>query len=324
MRSPAIIRSARRHCPHRVEFAPGRLVPTDVHRDNQLGWAFEVPGQQSRTARVSDAYRVNLDVFTGPLDLLLYLIRRDEVDIQDIPIARVTEQYLDHIHLLEQLDPDGIADFLVMASTLVELKSRSLLPTAPVEAADDDDPRAPLVRQLLEYKRFKDAANALGSAADDRARRYVRKPANLPRDLQGVELEEAQVWDLLSAFGQVMAAVGRGPGQHEVRYDDTPIELHVAEVVAILEREGPQTFQGLFDGQHTRMQIVGRFLALLELVRRHRIRAEQEKTFGTIYMFLLEEVTEDEAAGDGDADTPHTTNSDEQSEDKEADDEPTE
>lgn len=244
---------------------------------------------------MSDEYRVQLDVFTGPLDLLLYLIRRDEVDIYDIPVARVTEQYLEYTRVLEALDPNVAGDFLVMASSLVELKSRALLPRPPLESVDDeDDPRAPLVRQLLEYKRFKDAARSLGRAADDRAKRYVRKPAALPKELTGVELEEAEVWDLLRAFTKVMASVGRGPGTHEVAYDDTPIELHSAEIVAILEQEGATTFQALFDGPLLRMQVVGRFLALLELVREHRVRAEQEQQFGTIYLFLLEEVDEEE------------------------------
>lgn len=239
-------------------------------------------------------YRVQLDVFSGPLDLLLYLIRRDEVDILDIPLARITEQYIEHVRLLQQLDPDTAGEFLVLASTLIELKSRSLLPSPPLEDLDDTaDPRAPLVRQLLEYKRFKDAAQQLGRAADDRAARYVRRPATRPKELEGLELEEVQVWDLLTAFGRVMTAIGRGPGQQEIRYSDVPIELHAAEIVAILEREGPATFESLFDGQADRMQVVGRFLALLELIRARRVRAEQEKTFGTIYVFLLEELPDE-------------------------------
>ncbi len=266
---------------------------------------------------MADDYRVQLDVFTGPLDLLLYLIKRDEVDIHDIPIARITAQYLDHVHLLEVLDPNAAADFLVLASTLIEIKSRALLPTPPLESAEEeDDPRAPLVRQLLEYKRFKDAARSLGRAADERAKRYVRQPADLPKDLQGVELEEAQVWDLLSAFNSVMNAIGRGPGLHEVAYDDVPVELHEAEIVAILEQDGPTTFHALFDGPDDRMQVVGRFLALLELIRKHRVRADQEKTFGTIYLFLLVEVPEDDGEGENgaaaaDAAPPATADDDE-------------
>ncbi len=239
---------------------------------------------------MSDDYRVNLDVFSGPLDLLLYLIRRDELDIQDIPIAKLTEQYLDYVRLLEQIDPNSASEFLVMAATLAEIKSRALLPTPPLETLDEDmeDPRATLVRQLLEYKRFKDVAEDLRSAGDARARRHVRRPANLPQELQGLELEEAQVWDLLEAFGQVMTAIGQGPGRHEVHYEDTPVELHMAEIVAVLEQDGPTTFADLFDGELNRAEIIGRFLALLELVRSRRLRAEQDRNFGTIYLFLTE------------------------------------
>jgi segregation and condensation protein A len=241
-------------------------------------------------ATLSAEYRVQLDVFTGPLDLLLYLIRRDELDIQDIPIARLTEQYLEYVKLLEVLDPNAAGDFLVMASTLVELKSRALLPTPPLEAEDEDDPRTVLVRQLLEYKRFKDAASALGSAADERRKRFVRRPADLPQELQGLELEEAQVWDLLTAFGRVMSAIGQGPGLHEVSFDDTPIEEYAILILDTLEREGPVEFQSLFVDRLNRAEIIGLFLALLELLRTQRLRAEQDTMHGAIYLFLLVEM----------------------------------
>ncbi len=243
---------------------------------------------------MSDAYQVQLDVFSGPLDLLLYLVKRDELDIQNIRIARVAEQYLEYVRLLEQLDPNAAGDFLVMAATLVELKSRALLPTPPPEAADDeDDPRSALVRQLLEYKRFKDAARALGRAADDRMKRYVRRPAELPIELDGVELEEAEVWDLLSAFGRVMSSIGKGPTRYDIRFDDTPIALYEAELLAALESEGPTTFQSLFEDRRERHEIVGLFLALLELIRQKRVSAEQDASHGEIYLFLLDEIEDD-------------------------------
>ncbi len=252
---------------------------------------------------VQPEYRVQLDVFSGPLDLLLYLIRRDELDVQDIPVARVAEQYLSYVRLLEEIDPNSAGEFLVLASTLVELKSRALLPSPPLDGeGESDDPRHLLVRQLLEYKRFKDAARTLGTSADERAKRYIRIPANLPPELAGVELEEAQVWDLLAAFNKVMTAVGRGPGVHQVRYDDTPIELHSAEIVALLERDGPMTFQTLFDGLAAKAQIVGKFLAMLELIKKRRLRAEQDRLFGVIYLFLLEEAPD--AVESAIADTP--------------------
>lgn len=243
---------------------------------------------------MSEGYRIQLDVFSGPMDLLLYLVRRDEVDIHDIPIARITEQYLEYVRVLEQIDPNVAGDFLVLAATLVEIKSRALLPTPPLEPLDGqpEDPRAILVRQLLEYKRFKEAARALGAAADERAQRYVRQPADLPPEMRGIDLEEVQVWDLLEAFGRVMTAIGQGPDRHDIRLDDTPLELYCAEILAALEHDGPTTFQALFQGDSDRVQLVGRFLALLELVRARRLRAEQDRNCGVIYLFLVVAVEE--------------------------------
>lgn len=247
---------------------------------------------------MSEEYRVQLDVFSGPLDLLLYLIRRDELDIQDIPLARLTGQYLDYVRLLEQIDPNTAGDFLVMASTLVELKSRALLPTPPLEDENEDDPRTILVKQLLEYKRFKDAAAALGSAADERAKRYARVPADLPKELEGVELEEAQVWDLLTAFGRVMTAIGQGPGFHQVVYDDTPVEEHKLYLLDLVEHRGTLKFLSIFDALATRAEIIGVFLALLELIRARQLRAEQDTLHGEIYLFRIEEVPQDEEAAE--------------------------
>ncbi len=232
-------------------------------------------------------YRVQLDVFSGPLDLLLYLIRRDELDIQDIPIAHLTQQYLDYVHLLEQIDPGAAGEFLVMASTLIEMKSRALLPTPPLGGEDaEEDPRAELVRKLLEYKTFKDAARALSLAAERRACRFTRRPPDLPPELAGRELEDVEVWDLLAAFSKVMTAIGQGPGQYRITYDDPPVEWYQAAILEALQQRGAVTFHDLFSRRATRAEIICTFLALLELIRIQRIRAEQDRTFGVIYLFL--------------------------------------
>lgn len=239
-------------------------------------------------SREMSEYRVQLDVFSGPLDLLLYLIRRDEIDVQDISIKRLTDQYVEYVHLLRDLDPNAVGDFLVMASTLIELKSRALLPTPPLEALDDaDDPRAALVKQLLEYKRFKDAARRLGSAADERAKRFIRQPAELPKELAGIELEEVEIWDLLGAFGKVMSAIGHGPGFRQIIIDETPIESYITTLTETLEFAGPTKFQDLFANRNNRAEIIGLFLAMLELIRRQRVRAEQDRAFGEIYLFAI-------------------------------------
>lgn len=246
-------------------------------------------------------YRVELDVFNGPLDLLLYLVRRDEIDVQDISVARIADQFFEYLRLLQTLDPNIAGEFLVMATTLVEVKSRALLPTPPLEALEEtDDPRAMLVRQLLEYKRFKDAARSLGHAADDRAKRFVRRPADMSQDLAGIELEDVQIWDLLSAFGRVMTAIGQGPGLREIRYDDTPIEQYATAILERIDFEGITQFDQLFSAASERAEIIGLFLALLELIRQRCVQARQERIAGTIYLVRLEAI--EEPATDGLAD----------------------
>jgi len=149
-------------------------------------------------------YRVNLDIFAGPLDLLLYLVRKEEVDIYDIPIAKITDQYIGYIEMLKQLDIDLAGDFLVMAATLMQIKSAMLLPKAePDQFQGDDlaDPRAELIRQLLEYKKFKDAANLLNAAADEQKERFPRPSTIIERLMPdaepAIDIEQVSVWDLL-------------------------------------------------------------------------------------------------------------------------------
>ncbi len=240
---------------------------------------------------MADDYRVQLDAYHGPLDLLLYLIKREEVDIYDIPISRITSQYLEYVELLKQIDPNVVGEFLVMAATLMEIKSRMLLPTPPPEETDEDllDPRLELVRQLLEYKKFKDAAYQLEEAAEERAQRFARSPTLVQSDEEPqVDLEEAQVWDLLRAFGKLLRQIGYTETKHEVIYDDTPIALHAADVLDRLSREGGSLrFELIFEGRG-KGEIIGLFLALLELVRLKRIRVEQESNFGEILLHLLD------------------------------------
>lgn len=232
-------------------------------------------------------YRVQLPVYDGPLDLLLYLIRRDELDIHDIPITRITESYMAYVEALRKdalLDINLAGEFLVMAATLMEIKSATLLPKAPVDeqaassgaAAELQDPRADLVRQLLEYKRFKDTARLLEQKQSDHAQRFARNPAALPGEAPDepppLDLEEVQIWDLLDAFSKLMREVGtRGPREHEVVYDDTPLDLHAADIEDRLRRQKRLTLRELIVGRATRSEMIGVFLAILEMVRQHRL-----------------------------------------------------
>ncbi len=233
-------------------------------------------------------YRVELDIYNGPLDLLLYLIKRDELDIYDIPISRITESYMGYVAMLKEmttehgLDINIAGDFLVVAATLMEIKSATLLPRQPAETSEDpsamaelSDPRYELVQKLLEYKRFKDRAAALEVQQETHNQRFPRIPAKL--EGQGdepppVDLEEVQVWDLLAAFNQLMQEVGhRAPRFHEVVYDDTPIDLHAADIEDRLKREDRISFRQLLEGRKSRSEMIGVFLALLELIREKKV-----------------------------------------------------
>lgn len=228
-------------------------------------------------------YRVNLDIFAGPLDLLLYLVRKEEVDIYDIPIAKITDQYIRYIEILKSLDIDLASDFLVMAATLMEIKSAMLLPRAePDQLQEQDlaDPRAELIRQLLEYKRFKDAANLLEAAADEHGQRFSR-PAGIERLRPDAEpeldIEQVSVWDLLEAFDSICKATGTITDTRHIK-DDTPIDLYQIEILARLQTEGPMPFERIFERAPSRVVMIGLFLALLELIRAKLVWAEQPES----------------------------------------------
>ncbi len=252
-------------------------------------------------------YRVELDVYNGPMDLLLYLLKRDELDIYDIPIARITDTYMSYLHTLKLLRADHGMDinvageFLVMAATLMEIKSAMLLPRAPVQESQNGpsaaqeltDPRYELVQQLLEYKRFKDAAMSLEQAQKQHQDRFPRYPAKLEGEADEpppVDLDEIQVWDLLDAFSKLMKEVGgRRPRYHEVTYDDTPIDLHAADIEDRLKREPNLSLRQLIEGRKSRSEMIGVFLALLELIREKKILVQQNETLGDVEITLAPE-----------------------------------
>ncbi len=244
-------------------------------------------------------YRVNLDIFAGPLDLLLYLVRKEEVDIYDIPLAKITNQYLQYVEMLKQFDVDLAGDFLVMAATLMEIKSAMLLPKAEPEAMTADeaaDPRAELIRQLLEYKKFKDAANLLDAAAEQQKERFGR-PASLidrlePEAEPELDMDQVSVWDLLEAFDTICKAIGTTTYTGHIK-DDTPIDLYQIEILHRLQTEGPLTFERIFESRPNRLVMVGRFLAMLELIRDKLVWAEQGD--GSPHQIYLRALTDEPA-----------------------------
>jgi segregation and condensation protein A len=243
-------------------------------------------------------YRVNLEIFAGPLDLLLYLVRKEEVDIYDIPISKITDQYIRYIELLKSFDIDLAGDFLVMAATLMQIKSAMLLPKVePDQLQDDDlsDPRKELIRQLLEYKKFKDAANLLNAAADEQKERFPR-PGTIVEQLRPdaepeLDIEQVSIWDLLEAFDTICRATGTVSDISSIK-DDTPIDLYQIEILHSLQTEGPMTFERIFESRTDRVVMIGLFLALLELIREKLAWVEQASDSSIFVRSLTEEPAE--------------------------------
>lgn len=231
-------------------------------------------------------FRVQLDIFRGPLDLLLFLVRKHELDVRDIPIALVTEQYLAYLEILQQLDVNEVGDFLELASMLVEIKSQMVLPRGGEEAAVWDDPRDDLVQRLLEYKRYKDAASMLEERSRDWQQHYPRLASDLaPRqvDPAGQPIHEVELWDLVSAMGRILRESQQVKPQ-EVVYDETPIQVYMQQIHERLAAARRAAFSEMFQPGMHKSAIVGVFLAVLELVRHHSVRAEQNDLHGEIWL----------------------------------------
>jgi segregation and condensation protein A len=231
-------------------------------------------------------YQVDLDTFRGPLDLLLYLVKRDEVDVLNIPIAHIVEQFKHYLDVLVQIDVERAGDFLVMASTLMEIKSRVLLPRPEGPTEPEEDPRRELVRQLLQYKRFKEAAALLEEWAERHGRRLARVPP--PASAAGpgtAPVGPVELWDLVSAFGRLMRETMTNEPQAIV-VDHTPLHVHMGAVLGLLAARGRVRFTELFTPPHTRWRLVGLFLAILELTKARRIVPEQEAPFAEIWVVL--------------------------------------
>jgi segregation and condensation protein A len=231
-------------------------------------------------------FRVDLSMFRGPMDLLLYLVRKHEVEITEIPISIITDQYLQYLSVLEQLDVNAVGDFLATAALLIEIKSQQVLPRGDEVEDEWDGPRHELVRRLLEYKMYRDAASIL----EDRSRAWQQRYSRLANDLPGRQrnraeepIQEVELWDLVSAFGRIIRDnVAAKPSN--IIYDETPIHVHMARIHARLLERGQLPFSELFDASLHKSALVGIFLAVLELVRHHQIRVEQNDLFGEIWL----------------------------------------
>lgn len=271
------VRSPRRRAPQRARSSVVDLVPP--------------PAEPLFRASPSSTmlFRIDLDMYRGPLDLLLYLVRKHEVELAELPLARITTQYLDYLAVLEVLDVNDVGDFLEMASWLIELKSKALLPDT--EAADDsedplEEPGQSLVEQLLAYKQYRDAASIL----EERGRTWSQHFARLANDIPTREVDpssqpihEIELWDLVSALGRVLRA-NELAQPASIVYDDTPIQTHMQRIHERLREDGQVAFSDMFQAGMNKSTLIGVFLAVLELVRHHCVYAEQEETYGEIYL----------------------------------------
>ena len=232
-------------------------------------------------------YRVRLELFEGPLDLLLHLIKKNEVDVRELPVAQITEQYLAYLDLLRDLNLDIAGEYLVMAATLTLIKSRMLLPSPEPEEGEEADPRADLVRQLLEYQRYREAAESLGDRPLLRRDTFTREPSleGLPPEPEGAPRIKVTLWELMEAFRVVLKRAEPDP-VHQVAGEAVSLRARIDTLLSTLGVARRVTFDSLFGEQPTRGYVIVTFLAVLELMKQHVVEALQEEIMGPIMITL--------------------------------------
>lgn len=245
---------------------------------------------------MEEIYSIKLPVFEGPLDLLLHLIKENKIDIYDIPIAVITHQYLEYIELMKELNLDIAGEFLVMAATLIHIKSRLLLPVdEETPEGEDEDPRFELVQRLIEYQAFKEASLALKEREDEWSNVYQRKPFSGDADMSDVEIGEdagaihespllfdLSLFDLLDAFKRMLDKAP--PEVMNITRETLTVKERIVFIVERLEDRDAIRFEDLFGDKRTRAYLIITFVALLEVLRLGLARAYQEKDFGTVWI----------------------------------------
>jgi segregation and condensation protein A len=238
-------------------------------------------------------YKVQFEVFEGPLDLLLYLVKKEEVDIYEVNLTRIATQFIEYIELMRELDLDVAGDFLVMASTLMLIKSRELLPVDQQAPTDDDDdavdPRWELIRQLVEYKKFKDAAAQLQT-------RELQQDDIYPRNPGAIDVEparpgpqpEVSLFDLLAAVGQVLQRVQEREGPRDIYEDPWTVSQKIDQLRRLIAQCPILRFSELFEQTTSRSEVVATFLALLELMRLRLVATRQPTAFGEIEIHRID------------------------------------
>ena len=233
-------------------------------------------------------YRIDAGLFAGPLDLLLYLVRKSEVDVCSMSLSKITTDFLDYIDVLEFLDFDLIGDFVVVASTLLEIKSREVLPTL-VEATEDtpeEDTGSDLIARLMEYRRYKEASKLLEERASEWMERFPRLSSDRPtaaRDRSDDRIREVELWDLVSALSRIVR-IPNLQREIAIRMDETPMSVFQERIRDRISIEGRVAFSSFFENEKVQSRIVGIFLAILELIRHEGYRSEQPIDFDEIWI----------------------------------------
>ncbi|MFH2138812.1 MAG: segregation/condensation protein A [Candidatus Omnitrophota bacterium] len=236
------------------------------------------------------SYKIKLEIFEGPLDLLLYLIKKSHLNIYDIPVSKVTEQYLQYLELMRLLDLNIAGEFLVMAATLMHIKSKMLLPPDETdgENQEEEDPRDELVRKLLEYKKFKEIAGYLEEQETKQSEIFKR--VNVASDIEGEEevFFETSVFDLISAFSKALKDFPKDIFR-EIIKDEFTVEGKIHDLLHVLVKKRKILLNELFNESKNKYETIATFLAVLELIRQKEIVVAQKGLFGQIYVFLNEE-----------------------------------
>ncbi len=230
-------------------------------------------------------YKVKLEIFEGPLDLLLYLIKKDEIGIYDVSIERITKQYLDYINTFKMLNVELASEFIVMAANLMYIKSRELLPQTqqpPEEDADEEDPRWELIRQLVEYKKFKDAAQFLGQQEVKGDEFFATTPEPLDLSAPVDVVGQVGIFDLIRAFQRVLKRFENTTNIREIVSDRYTVADKIEHLLEIVPLGGRVRFESLFSDAASRVEVIVTFLAVLELMKLNHLMVEQEQMLGEI------------------------------------------
>ncbi len=232
---------------------------------------------------MDDLINIKLPVFEGPFDLLLHLIRENKLDIYDIPIAKITSRYLEYIEIMKELNLEIAGEFIVMAATLIHIKSRMLLPPDEETAEEQEDPRQELVQRLLEYQKFKEAAQDFRTREEDWMKIFRRESVSLSEEEEGeLSLFDLSLFDLLDAFKKILDKAP--PEVVSITKETLTVKDKMFVIMEILEGQETVRFEGLFKDGITRVQLIVTFVALLELIRLGLARVYQEREFGNIWV----------------------------------------